>query len=115
MKKIKIILSKDAKRVYSELSEKALRNKKAETLVSAIQNKIYYLSKNTHFGQPISKNLIAKYYKKEYGIKTLFRIQLPYYWRMVYSITNDRLYIIAFVIEIIDHKEYNKRFNYKKN
>ena len=40
---------------------------------------------------------------------------LPCYWRMLYTLTRDEseLEIIAFVIEICDHKEYDKQLGYK--
>jgi len=53
---------------------------------------------------------------EKYGVKNLFRVELPHYWRMLYTLTNgeSEIEIIAFVLDIIDHKEYNKKFRYKK-
>ena len=66
-------------------------------------------------GKPISKKLIPKEYKEKYGITNLFRVELPNYWRMLYT-TNagiSQIEIIAFVLDIIDHKVYDKKFKYK--
>lgn len=52
----------------------------------------------------------------KYGVTNLFRIELSNFWRMLYTLTNDEMEIeiIAFVLDIIDHKEYDKKFGYRK-
>ena len=67
------------------------------------------------FGNPISKKLIPEEYKRKYGANNLFRIELPNFWRMLYTLTEGetKIEIIAFVLDIINHKDYNKRFGYK--
>jgi len=63
----------------------------------------------------LSKDLIPEEYKQKYSIKNLFRIELPAFWRMLYTLTNnEEIEIIAFVLDIIDHPNYNKKFGYKK-
>jgi len=54
-------------------------------------------------------------YVEKYGITNLFRVELPNFWRMLYTLTNSEseIEIIAFVLDIIDHKKYNKKFGYK--
>ena len=70
---------------------------------------------NPHYGDPIAKNLIPKEYILKYGITNLFRVELSNFWRMLYTLTNDEteIEIVAFVLDIIDHKEYDKVFGYK--
>ncbi len=36
------------------------------------------------------------------------------YWRMIYTITEDEVKIIAFVLEFMNHEQYDKVFGYKK-
>ena len=69
---------------------------------------------NHHYGDPISKRLIPRVYKIKYGVTNLFRVELPNYWRMLYTLTegDTKIEIIAFVLDIIDHKKYNKKFGY---
>ena len=43
---------------------------------------------NPHYGNPISKKLIPQENKDKYGIANLFRIELPDYWRMLYTLTD---------------------------
>ena len=53
----------------------------------------------------------------KYGITNLFRVELPNYWRMLYTLSNgeSEIEIIAFVLDLVDHKVYDKKFGYKKN
>ena len=55
-------------------------------------------------------------YKIKYKISNLFRVELPNYWRMLYTLTegDTKIEVIAFVLDIMDHKVYNKKFGYKK-
>jgi len=34
---------------------------------------------------------------------------------MIYNIKGSEIEIIALILDIIDHKEYNKKFGYRKN
>jgi hypothetical protein len=74
------------------------------------------IKSDPHYGNPIAKALIPKQYIKKFEITNLFRIELPNYWRMLYTLRNGEteIEIIAFIIDIIDHQEYNKTFGYKK-
>ncbi|MCJ7696961.1 MAG: hypothetical protein MUO73_01340 [Thermoplasmata archaeon] len=71
---------------------------------------------NYHYGDPIAKDLIPQEYKEKYDVKNLFRVELPNYWRMLYTLTDDetKIEIIAFVLDFVDHPTYNKKFGYKK-
>ena len=84
-------------------------------IFNAIKKKVDLIKINTHYGDPIAKKLIPKEYKDKYGVTNLFRVELPNFWRMLYTLTNDNneIEIIGFVLDIIDHKKYNKKFGYK--
>ncbi|MEA3515031.1 MAG: hypothetical protein U9R34_06130 [Nanoarchaeota archaeon] len=62
------------------------------------------------------EGLIKVLYKKKYGITNLFRVELPGFWRMLYTLTDGKseIEIIAFVLDVIDHKRYDKKFGYRK-
>ncbi|PIU21248.1 MAG: hypothetical protein COT15_03175 [Candidatus Diapherotrites archaeon CG08_land_8_20_14_0_20_34_12] len=117
MKIVRVILSPEAEEVYKYLNEKSANSKIEKSILLAINKKVELIKLNTHYGNPIGKDLIPKMYKEQYGITNLFRIELPNRWRMLYSLTNGgtEIEIIAFVLDIIGHGTYDKKFGYKKN
>jgi len=115
MKKIRVIFSQDAEEVYNHLNEEALKSKTDRTILNAINKKVELIKSNPHYGKPVSKKSIPQEYKDRYGIKNLFRVELPNYWRMLYTLTDgeSEIEIIAFVLDLIDHPAYDKKFGYK--
>ena len=63
-------------------------------------------------GIEIPKRLIPKEYKRKYGVNNLWKYDLPNAWRLVYSITGNKIEIIAILLEWFPHKEYERRFGY---
>ena len=116
MKNIRVILSPDAEEVYLHLNKEAPTSKSENTILKAINKKVELIKVNPHYGNPISKKLIPQEYKDKYGITNLFRVELPDYWRMLYTLTDDesKIEIIAFVLDIIDHQLYDNKFGYKR-
>lgn len=115
MKIVRVILSPEAEEVYKKLNQEADSIKQSRMILNAINNKINFIKENVHYGNPISKTLIPNEYIKKYSVNNLFRVELPAFWRMIYTLTNNNeIEIIAFIIDIIDHPEYNKKFGYKK-
>lgn len=115
MKLVRVKLSNEAEEVYKKLNEEAPFSKQSKMILSAIDHKKNLIKADIHYGDPIAKNLIPDEYIKKYGITNLFRVELPTFWRMLYTLTNnEEIEIIAFVLDIIDHPEYNKKFGYKK-
>jgi len=116
MKNVRVILSPEAEEVYKYLNEQAPNSKTENTILNAFNKKKELIKSNPHYGDPIAKNVIPQEYKKKYGVTNLFRVELPNYWRMLYTLTNNetQVEIIAFVLDIIDHKDYDKKFSYKK-
>ena len=110
-KNVRIMLVGQAKKSYLELKKR--KDKESETILNSIERIKSILKENPQFGNPIAKNLIPESLKKQ-GIKNLYRIELSNFWRMLYNLEGDRLNIFLFVLNIVDHSEYNKLFNYKK-
>ena len=117
MKEVRVILSPEAEEVYEYLNREAPHSKTESMILRAIEKKKNLIKENVHYGDPVAKRLIPKEYKIKYGVTNLFRVELPNYWRMLYTLTEGetKVEIIAFVLDIIDHKEYNKKFGYKSN
>ncbi len=116
MKNVRVVLSPEAEEVYNYLNKEAPNSKTERTILKAINQKSELIKQNPHYGSPIRKKLIPKEYREKYGINNLFRVELPNYWRMLYSLTDfeTKIEIIAFVLDLIDHPTYNKKFGYKK-
>ena len=112
----RVILSKEAKEVYIYLNEASKTSKIDKSILNAINNKIELIKVNPHYGQPVSKDKLPLEYVQKYDIKRLFRVSLPNLWRLEYTLTNNdsKIEIIAFVLNISNHKEYSKVHNYKK-
>ena len=114
MKLVRVVLSPEAEEVYKKLNEESETSKQARMILKAINNKIELIKANIHYGNPVAKNLIPEEYKQKYSVINLFRVELPAFWRMLYTLTNnEEIEIIAFVLDIIDHPTYNKKFGYK--
>ena len=115
-KEIRIVLSPEARQVYTYLNREATHSKTERMILKSIRQKVELIKINTHYGDPIAKHLIPKEYKEKYNTTNLFRVELPNFWRMIYTLTegNTKIEIVAFVLDIIDHKIYNKKFGYRK-
>ena len=113
---VKIRFSHEAKEIYDFLKEQAQKSKKERIILDSLIGKLDIIQENPHYGNPVNKKLIPSYYKIKYSINNLFRIELPQFWRMLYTLTHDEteIEIIAFILDITDHKKYDKKFGYKK-
>ena len=96
-----------ARKVYLELFNTS-NKKQNKILYKAINEKIGFIQQDVHYGEPISKKLIP--YPK--NISNLFWVKLPFGWRMLYTLKGNEVVIIAFVIDVLDHKEYERLFGY---
>jgi len=120
-KPVRVILLGDADKSFKKLNEivgnQIKSGKESSTemqLLKSIKQKIEFIKDNPFYGDPIAKNLIPEEYKKEYLSTNLFRTELSQFWRMLYTLKGDEIEIIAFVLDIINHPDYNKKFEYKK-
>ena len=86
--------------------------KEDPTLHKFLTRAIDDLKENPFCGIPISKRLIPKIYIKKYGINNLWKYNLPGAWRLLYSVTGNKVSIIAIILEWLSHKEYERRFKY---
>ena len=109
-KEIRILLKGDAKKSFSILKNQ--QDKNSQTLINSIKRAVEILKENPQFGDPIKKELIPNKLKK-LGIQNLYRMELSNYWRMLYTIEGTKIEIFVFILNIVDHKKYNKLFGYK--
>lgn len=116
-KPVRIILINDAKETYNSLIitvEKQSKQGKTNThemqLLKSINQKKEFIRQDPFYGDNIPKKLIPC----EYNVSNLWRIELCHFWRMLYTIKGDKIEIICFVLNIVNHNDYNKLFGYKK-
>jgi hypothetical protein len=55
-----------------------------------------------------------RYFKIGTSDINLWRLEVSGYWRMSYTIEGTDIEIICFILDILDHDSYNKKFGYKK-
>ena len=120
-KKITVKLIGDAERAFSDLNRivgeqrgSGITSSKDITLLNAINRLFDILVANPFYGENAKKDLIPREYRQKYDAGNLFIADLPGFWRMIYTLESDEIEIIAFVLDIIDHNEYNKKFKFRK-
>ncbi len=109
-KDVRIFLRGEAKIAYIELKQR--NDKEALSLLNSIERIKEILKQNPMYGDPLRKELIPIALRKQ-GIQNLYRVELSGYWRMLYTIEGSEVEILLFILEIINHKKYNKLFGYK--
>jgi len=116
VQQVSIVLTEEAHEVYTRLQMASRRSKHEEAIFNAVVQKFDNLKLNTHYGQAVPKQFIPNEYKTLYGVKNLFKIDMPNYWRMLYTITDGEngTEVIVLVLDIFSHEEYNKKFGYRK-
>lgn len=114
---VRVILLGDADSSYHKLNElvgKQIKENKENTkemqLLRSIKQKVEFIRSNPFYGDNIPKRQIPK----SYNCQNLWRVELSGYWRMLYTIKGDQVEIICFILDIIDHDIYDKKFSYRK-
>ena len=109
--------AEDFKRLKLKVQEErqeGINNSDSQQLLKSIENSIARLLTNPQSGLHIKRINIPTDTKKRYGTDRLWKMNLAGYWRMIYTLTGDQLRVISFILEFMNHKQYNKRFKYKK-
>ena len=110
-----VIISEEAGKEFARLQKRSEKgNLEAKQLLDLINKGFAKLAKNAEVGKQISKKKWPKEYIRRYGISNLWKLNLDRYWRMIYTLRGNQAEIISFVIEVLDHKKYSKKFGYKK-
>jgi len=102
-------IEESARNAFEKLKEGRFEDK---TLYEFIDRAIDDLEGNPFVGVRIAKRLWPKEYIQKYGINNLWKYDLPNGWRLLYTIKGDSIKVIAVILEWMDHKSYERRFNY---
>lgn len=84
----------------------------AEYILKIINKGITKIAQDITVGKKIQKRLWPKEYVREYGVTNLWKLNLDSYWRMIYTIVGDKAELIGLILEVLDHKKYERKFGY---
>jgi len=119
-KPTKVIITGKAREEFDELNKvvgdeisRGITSSDHQTLLNSIKQKIDLLRDNPEYGIHIPKDRIPKEYVRDYDVSNLWKVNLLGAWRMVYTIRGSDVEIIALVLDIMNHKDYNKKFGYR--
>ena len=119
-KEVIVKLSDEADEIYTELNKivkqeelKEINSSFHQTLLRSINRARDLLKQNPFAGEQIQKRLIPEKYIKKFDVNNLWRFELADRWRLIYTITGNQIEIINFIIDIFNHRDYDKVFGYR--
>ncbi len=119
-KEVVVKLSEEADQVYQELNKivgeeklKGIDSSFHQTLLRSINRVRDLLKQNPFAGDQVKKKQIPLKYIQKFDVDNAWRIELADRWKLVYTITGNQIEIITFIMDIFDHKDYDKVFGYK--
>ncbi len=114
-KNVRIKFTEKAEAIYQQLLAKSKSSKESRMILNAVDHKIEIIKLNPFYGDQIKKPMIPTEYLNAYEASNLFRVELPCFWRMIYTVTSneDEIEILALVLDIFDHEDYDRKFGYR--
>ena len=119
-KPVKVVIGGDAKEalailngVVGEEVQKNIASSDHQTLLRSVQQKIEFLKVNPQYGIHVPKDRIPKDYIVKYDVNNLWKVNRAGAWRMIYTIRGSDVEVISFVLDIFNHKDYEKKFGYR--
>jgi len=97
----------------SDVAEFISSLEKRSQLRQIAEKALDVLKENMFAGQLIEKKKFPKIYVVKYGITNLYKYNLDRSYRLMYTIISDASGLAVVVLEILNHKEYERRFGYR--
>ncbi|MFH1631037.1 MAG: hypothetical protein ABIA21_02330 [Candidatus Aenigmatarchaeota archaeon] len=88
-----------------------IQNSERQQLLKSIKQKSEMIKLNPQYGDSVPKVIMKK---TGYPVDNMWVVDLAGYWRMLYTLRGGSVEILCFILEIIDHKKYDKIFGYRK-
>ncbi len=118
----RFIRPKKASRVLrSPESNKFLSDCRDGWLLKKVEEVEKLLKDNRELGRKLPDDIWPKPYVKKWGLINLYKCDLGRKWRMTYTLITDleepitsQERVVVFVLEVLSHPEYNRRFRYRK-
>ena len=118
---VRVIITGDAKEEFIKLNKvvgmeisRGITGSEHQTLFNSIKQKIEFLKENPQYGIHIARNKIPKEYFNKYDVNNLWKVNLSGAWRMIYTIRGNEIEIISLILDILNHKRYEKKFGYTR-
>ena len=83
------------------------------TLHAAIARAIVEIKRDPVGSVRVPQRLWPVTYARKHCITNLWKHDLSKGWRLIYTIQSNEVEVLDFVLDIIDHKEYDRKFGYK--
>ena len=101
-----VFVDESLEKSFNELNE-------VDPIKKALIRAINILQEDAFSGRNVKKNLIPKSLIQKYTINNLWIYNLPDGWRMIYVLTPSAdVQIIAVVLDWMNHKDYERLFNF---
>lgn len=120
-KTVQVTLIDDARIAFDQLEvivreecDRGIMNSDHQILLHSIQQKLSLLRVDPGYGIHIAKRKIPRAYIQKYKLKNIWKVNLAGAWRMLYTIHSTEIEILAIVLDILDHRDYEKKFGYRK-
>jgi hypothetical protein len=94
----------------SDEINRGICNSDSQILHRSISQKIELIKSCPQYGNSVPKRLIPK----GLHVDNLRVVDLSGFWRMLYTLKGADVEILCFILEICDHKNYDKIFGYRK-
>ena len=101
-----IFADEELKRTFESLKSED------ERLYKEIEEALKTIRQNAFFGRNVKKKLIPKELIQKYGIDNLWIYNLRKDWRLLYTITNNEVEVLAIVLDWMNHKDYERLFKF---
>ncbi len=97
-------------KAVAEERQKGVENSENQKILKSIRQKIELIKTNPQYGDSVSKKMIPK----KLPVDNLWIVDLTGYWRMLYTLKGAQVEILCFILEIFNHRSYDKFFGYRK-
>jgi Txe/YoeB family toxin of Txe-Axe toxin-antitoxin module len=81
-------------------------------LYKEIGNALDTIKQNAFFGRNVRKSLIPKDLAKKFNIDNLWVYNLRKDWRLLYTITDNGVEVLALILDWMSHKDYERLFKF---
>ncbi len=83
-------------------------------LLELIRKATARLAQDREAGKKVPRNQWPKEYQQKYGLTNLWKYKLDSNWRLLYTISGDQINFFVIFLEYLSHKEYDRKFGYKR-